>query len=81
MDDQRPPDPHSVPGRFWRQSEVLGFLRVSRATFWRLTRRFPELRPVRLTPRLPLYDKAVIERWIEGRRNTTAVESREEAQS
>jgi predicted DNA-binding transcriptional regulator AlpA len=81
MDDQRPPDLHSVPGRYLRQSEVLALLRISRATFWRLTRRFPELRPVRLTPRLPLWDKAVIERWIEGRRNTTAIESREGAQS
>jgi predicted DNA-binding transcriptional regulator AlpA len=79
--DLRPLDSPPVPGRYLRQAEVLTLLRVSRATFWRLTRRFPELRPVRLTPRLPLWDSAVIERWIEGRRNTTAVELREGAQS
>jgi predicted DNA-binding transcriptional regulator AlpA len=81
MDDQRPPDSHPVTDRYLRQIEVLRLLRISRATFWRLTRRFPELRPTRLTPRLPLWDRAVIEGWIEARRNTPAVESREGVQS
>jgi predicted DNA-binding transcriptional regulator AlpA len=57
-------------GRYLRQSEVLKLLRISRATFWRLRRQFPDLRPVlRLTQRVPLWDALLIERWIEGRRN------------
>jgi predicted DNA-binding transcriptional regulator AlpA len=81
MDDQRPLDSYPIAGKFLRQVEVLAFLRVSRATFWRLTRKFPELRPTYITPRLPLWDRAALERWIENRRNPTAPESRAGAQS
>ena len=68
MDHQRPPDLHSVPGRYLRQAEVLALLRISRSTLWRLTRRFPELRPTRLTQRVPLWDALVIGRFLDERR-------------
>jgi predicted DNA-binding transcriptional regulator AlpA len=70
-------DPASVESarlssHYLRQPQVLAFLGIARPTFWRLRQKHRELEPIRLSARLLVWDRRVIEAWIEGRRAVRA---------